>query len=149
MGAGRPSLYSLELAAAICERLAMGESLRAICSDDDMPAMSSVFLWLTKHKEFSEQYAHARAAQADALADDVLTIADDGRNDWMERHGKDDAGWVANGEHVQRSRLRVDARKWYAGKLAPKKYGDRVQAEVSGEGGGPIEIITGIRRNGD
>jgi len=91
-----------------------------------MPAMSSVFLWLQKHPEFSEQYTRAREAQADALADDILEISDDARNDWMERHGEDSRGWQVNGEHIQRSRLRVESRKWIASKLKPKKYGDKV-----------------------
>lgn len=70
----------------------------------------------------------AREAQADTLADELLDISDDARNDWMKRnHGDDDPGWVANGEHIQRSRLRVDTRKWIASKLKPKKYGDKLE----------------------
>ncbi len=78
--------------------------------------------------------------QADTLFDEALGIADDGTNDWMERLDKDGqaAGWQLNGEHVQRSRLRVDTRKWAAGKLAPKKYGDKLQH--TGDGGGPIRV---------
>lgn len=126
MPAGRPTDYSLELTARICARIADGESLRSICRDEDMPSTVSVFLWLQKHPEFTNQYVRAREAQADALADDILEISDDARNDWMERHGEDAAGWAVNGEHIQRSRLRVDARKWIASKLKPKKYGDKV-----------------------
>lgn len=126
---GRPSDFTPEIANAICERLIDGESLRGICSDDDMPHASTVCRWLSADADFREQYAHAREAQADTLFDDVLEIADDARNDWMERRGEDDAGWVANGENIQRSRLRVDARKWMAAKLAPKKYGDRQTVE--------------------
>lgn len=141
---GRPSDFTQEVASAICQRLIEGESLRAICRDEDMPAASTVCLWLTVHKEFSEQYTRAREAQADALFDDVLDIADNARNDWMERRGEDDAGWVANGENIQRSKLRIDARKWMAGKLQPKKYGEKVTAEVQGPNGGPIETVTRI-----
>lgn len=132
MPAGRPSTYSDELTSRICARLAEGESLRAICSDEDMPAMSSVFLWLGKHPEFSERYARAREAQADALFEDILEIADDARNDWMERKGEGDAGWQANGEHLHRSRLRIDARKWMAGKLRPKVYGEKLDLNHGG-----------------
>lgn len=96
-----------------------------------MPAMSSVFKWLGEHSAFSDQYTRAREAQADTLFDDILEIADDARNDWMARHGEDDAGWQANGEHIQRTKLRVDARKWMAGKLQPKKYGDKVQQDIN------------------
>lgn len=139
MPAGRPSIYSDELVALICERITDGESLRTICRDEDMPACSTVFKWLIEKPAFSEQYARAREAQADTLFDEVLDIADDARNDWMERRGEDDAGWQANGEHIQRSKLRIDARKWMAGKLAPKKYGERIVNEHTGKDGGPIE----------
>ena len=145
---GRPSDYCAETAEAICLRLAQGESLRAICRDDGMPATSTVLLWVIKHPKFSEQYTRAREAQADTLVDEILEISDDGSNDWMERKSDDGQaiGWSLNGEHVQRSRLRVDSRKWFASKVLPKKYGDRVQAEVSGPDGKPVETITRIVR---
>ena len=73
--------------------------------------------------------------QTDAIFDENLEIADDGRNDWMERHGDEEAGWVANGEHIQRSRLRIDTRKWMASKLAPKKYGDKLDLNNTHEMG--------------
>lgn len=120
--------------ATICDKLADGESLRQILDAEDMPASSTVFKWLSDDKAFSEQYAHAREAQADALFDDILTIADDGRNDWMERKNSDgeNIGWMENGEALRRSQLRVDARKWMAGKLRPKKYGDKLDVEHAG-----------------
>lgn len=138
---GRPSDYTQELADYICAEIAEGRSLRSILREDEgMPAMSSVFKWLRLHPEFAEQYARAREAQADALADELLEIADDGRNDWMELRGEDGQprGWKENGEAIQRSRLRVDTRKWIASKLKPKKYGDKI--EHSGPEGGPIPI---------
>src|ERR1017187_8311979 len=115
----RPSDYTQETAFTICERLVEGDSLRSICLADDMPAIRTVFQWLTKHKEFAQQYALAREAQADTLADEITDIADDGSNDWVEKYGKDGKpeGWEYNGDHVNRSRLRVDARKWVASKL--------------------------------
>ena len=138
---GRPSSYTQQVADIICERLMDGESLRSICEAEEMPSRMTVFRWLQANQAFRDQYAHAREVQADTLADDVLDIADDGRNDWMERRGEEDAGWVLNGEHVQRSRLRIDARKWKAAKLAPKKYGDKVQQEVTGTDGGPVRLL--------
>ena len=139
---GRPSGYSDELADTICERICNGESLRRICLDDNMPSQSMVFRWLAQNETFREQYARAREAQADAIFDETLDIADDGSNDWLVRnHGDDpeESGWKVNGEHIQRSRLRVDTRKWMAGKLAPKKYGDKVLNEHSGPDGAPIQ----------
>lgn len=141
MAGGRPSDFSPEIANEICERLIGGESLRGICLDDHMPDARTVHRWLVVNEQFRQQYAHAREAQAETLFDDILEIADDARNDWMERRGEDDAGWVANGENLQRSRLRVDARKWMASKLAPKKYGDKVALTGGDEGDAPLQII--------
>lgn len=135
----RPSDYTAEMADTICERLAGGESLRSICAEEGMPSQSMVFRWLGQNEAFREQYAHAREAQADALFDDILEISDDGRNDWMARLGEKDAGWAVNGEHIQRSRLRVDARKWMASKLAPKKYGDKL-AIGGDDAAGPVRM---------
>ncbi len=135
---GRPTLYTEALVANICRRLAEGESLRAVCRDPAKPAISTVMGWLFdgEHDEFTEQYARAREAQAEVRADEIVDIADDDTNDFMaDKDGK----LVADHEHIQRSRLRVDARKWIAAKLLPKRYGDKLQH--TGEGGGPVTFI--------
>lgn len=137
---GRPSSFTQEIADQICERLADGESLRSICGEDGMPAKSTVFKWLNEQKAFSDQYARARETQADSLFDEILSIADDGSNDWMLKKFGEDERWVENGEALRRSQLRVDARKWMAGKLRPKKYGEKVTQEHTGEGGGPLVV---------
>ena len=134
----RAGSFTQEMADKICDRLANGESLRAICRDDDMPPTSTVCKWLSERPEFVEQYARAREAQADAIFDEILEIADDASNDWMERFGDENAGWQANGEHIQRSKLRIDSRKWMASKLAPKKYGERITNEITGKDGEPL-----------
>lgn len=135
---GRPSSYSEAIADAICERIADGQSLRSICDLEDMPNKATVFRWLNVNEAFRDQYARAREAQADTIFDEILDIADDGHNDWMLRKFGDDERWVENGEALRRSVLRVDARKWMAGKLRPKKYGEKITQEVTGEGGGPV-----------
>ncbi len=122
---GRPSLYTEALAAKICERLAEGETLRSICRDPAMPDKATVLRWLADKKkaDFREQYVYAREMQADALFDEALEIADDASGDWStDKDGKK----VLDHENIQRSRLRVDTRKWAAGKMAPKKYGDKL-----------------------
>lgn len=120
--------FTEEVGDIICERIALGESVRSICDDDDMPSMSTVFKWLRDNEAFSQQYARAREVQADALFDDILDIADDGRNDWIEKRNADgeNIGWMENGEALRRSQIRIDARKWMAGKLRPKKYGEKI-----------------------
>ncbi len=138
---GRPSEFTQEIADKICGELAEGRSLRSVCIPDDMPAVRTVFYWLRKYPEFLQQYARAKDESADALADEMLDIADDGSNDWMETNKPGCEGWVENGEAMQRSRLRVDTRKWIASKLKPKKYGDKVDMTHSGPGGGPIPHV--------
>lgn len=126
---GRPSDYSQELADKICELLADGKSLRKVCENDWAPNKSSIFRWLRTIPEFCDQYERAKQESADSFADDMADIADDGRNDWMESNDPDNPGYKANGEHVQRTRLRLDTRKWLAAKLKPKKYGDSQRIE--------------------
>lgn len=131
---GRPSEYSEVTTEEICRRLADGESLSSVCRDAAMPAKITVLKWLEKHEEFASQYARARELQADHFADEILEIADDGTNDWMEREAKAKAGettTVPDQEHIARSRLRVDARKWLMARMAPKKYGDKVDLSVA------------------
>lgn len=141
MPAGRPSDYSRETTTAICVRLGLGESLREICRDENMPTKTTVMRWLAQHAEFRDQYASAREAQADYYAEEIVEIADDGTNDWMERQrGDGSSDEVENKEVLNRSRLRVDTRKWLMARMAPKKYGDRVMQEVSGADGGPLEV---------
>ena len=143
-GRGRPTRYTPKVAVDICTRLAEGESLRAICMDNAIPARSTVLGWLFdgEHEDFMDQYARAREAQAEARADEIVDIADDVTGDFTtDKDGKA----IVDHEHIQRSRLRVDARKWIASKLLPKRYGDRLQH--TGEGGGPIRTevdLTGI-----
>ena len=134
--------YTRDLADTLLERLGAGETMSDICRDPAMPARSSVMRWISEDKDgFGRLYEVAREMQAHELAESILTISDDGRNDWMLKNAADDAGWVANGENVQRSRLRVDARKWIVSKILPKQYGDVTRNEHSGPAGGPIPVV--------
>lgn len=118
--------------ARICELLAEGLSLREICRADGMPDKATVMRWLHANAEFRDQYARAKEIGIEAIAEDILDIADDGENDWMERKGRDgeSKGWEFNGEAARRSQIRIDARKWLLSKLAPKKYGDKVETTL-------------------
>jgi hypothetical protein len=139
VGPGRPSLYSDALGEEICLRLVDGESLRNICRDTAMPCVRTVFNWLETDKDFCTKYAKARELQADLEVDDILDIADDGTNDWVTRQRGNVTVTEVNHDHIARSRLRVETRKWRAEKLKPKKYGQKVQAELSGPDGKPIQ----------
>jgi hypothetical protein len=137
---GRPTRFNDKTAERICARLMRAESLRRICKSPDMPSLSTVCNWLaTKDHPFLEQYARARRIQAELLADEIIEIADNSTNDFMERERENGTKIrVFDHEHVQRSKLRLEARKWVAAKLLPKKYGDRNSLELTGHDGGPI-----------
>lgn len=129
---GRPTIYSAELAERICERLMLGESVNSICRDEDMPNKVTICRWLAAgiNKksvdliEFCNRYEEARTIQAEMMADEIIDIADDGTNDYVERATKNgDVIVVCDHEHVNRSKLRIESRKWTAEKLLPKKYG--------------------------
>jgi len=104
---GRPSDFTPETANDICERLAEGESLRTICADEHMPSRPTVRRWLSQHEDFRSQYAHAREEQADVYAERIVD----------EAEAATDASL---------GRLKMDALKWAASKLAPKRYGDKL-----------------------
>lgn len=126
--------YSDSLADVICAELVVGKSLNTICKQDDMPHISTIFDWLSKHPYFSEKYARAREQQADYLAEQIIDIADEIEIETV--YDGDNVTLELNNTAVQRNRLRIDARKWYAGKLRPKKYGDKTI--LSGDEENPI-----------
>ena len=125
----RPSTYSPILAAKFCERLLSGRSLRAICrEDDDMPAASTVFYWLSQYGAFSEQYARAKEAMAEAMFWEMIDIADNVHGDvYIDDKGQQHINY----DVIARSKLRVDTRKWVLARLAPKKYGERISQEIT------------------
>ena len=137
---GRPSIYSQEITTAICARIAEGVSLRKICEMDGMPAKPTVFNWLARYPEFVDQYTRAKQQGAEVMAEELLEIADDGTNDWIEKLDKDGnpIGEMLNHEHVQRSKLRIDTRKWLLAKLQPKKYGEKIDLNHGGQEGNPV-----------
>jgi len=112
---GRSSSYTTEIAEKICEEIATGKHLHLICETEEWaPAERTVYQWLEKNEDFAQMYARARARQQEVFAAQVITIADT---------EKDSA----------KARNMMDARKWYASKVAPKKWGDRVEIEAKVE----------------
>lgn len=138
---GRPTDYSLDLATEICETIASNSmGVKRLCAQNEhWPDHSTIYRWLMKYPEFSDLYARAKDHQAEVLVDEIIDIADDSSQDekiidkpWGEEV-------VLNREFADRSRIRIDARKWCAAHLRPRKYGDKIQTEVTGKNGAPIE----------
>jgi hypothetical protein len=121
---GRPSTFTQEVADAICERIADGESVRVICSEPGMPNRATVLRWLSEHPEFAAKHAHAREAQADVMDEIIL-----------------DCAMACTPESAPADRVRIGALQWRAARLAPKKYGDKLDMNLSGA----VEI-TELRR---
>lgn len=125
---GRPTLYTDQLGETIAASLMAGYSLTKICSVETMPDTATVYRWLAKTDHpFCDRYARAREIQAERMADELLDIADDESKDTTGELG------MPNSVAVQRAKLRTDTRKWIASKLLPKKYGEKVQQEHTGE----------------
>lgn len=136
---GRPTKYSIELASEICELLADGNPLRRITRMEGMPTSASVYLWLQQHKEFLEMYTRAREDQADALADEIVEIADE-QPELVQVYDKDGklVEVKIDSALLAWQRNRMDARKWTAAKLKPRKYGER--QILAGDAENPLEV---------
>lgn len=113
--------FNQETAAIILERIAGGESLREIAKSEGIPSRPTIYQWLSENAEFADQYARAREDQADTYADEIAAIADDESIPTDSR------------------RVRIDARKWIACKLKPRKYGDKLDHTLASPSGGPVE----------
>jgi hypothetical protein len=130
---GRPSSYTFEVSEQICEQMAGGKGLRAICSQEGMPDRHTVLKWLNERPEFVTRYAQARECLMDWYAEEILRIAFDDSGDLII-----DGDRVMSGHHVvQRARLKVDTVKWIMAKLHPGRYGDKPALEANS---GPIQI---------
>lgn len=134
--------YTPEVGDKVCELITQGYSLRAIAKHEGMPSPALVCKWLAEeeNKSFREQYARAREAQADLLFDEILEIADSQEGDVIIKDGQE----LINHDVIARARLRVDSRKWMAGKLRPKVYGDKVTSVHTGDPDNPVQTITRI-----
>lgn len=113
---GRPTSYLPEVADDICSLISSGESVLQISKRPGMPGSSTIYRWLSEHEEFWDKYRRAREAQADYYADEIVNIAD---------------GCVPDAAEVAKAKLRIDARKWYVTKVAPRKYADKLVQDVA------------------
>lgn len=133
---GRPTDYTIEIADDICYKIVQGQSLNSICKADNMPDVRSVYRWLRLHQQFCHLYAQAKDDQADTLADEIQDISDE--RPMMTIVTDSDTIEKLDPVGVNRNRLRVDARKWIASKLKPRKYGDR--QILAGDADAPLKI---------
>lgn len=124
---GRPSSFTQDVADAICERIAGGESMRRICSDEGMPDRATVLRWLDADESFAAKYARAREHQGDYLDDEMAEVVDEVRSGALD---------------PQAGRVVLAGMQWRASKLAPKKYGDRLDLNANHSGGVQVTIVS-------
>ena len=136
---GRHSTFTQEIADEICERLSKGEPLAQICRDERMPAVRTVSLWKETQDGFAANFVRAREDGFDALAAQCLDIADETGKDTIATED----GERPNTEWISRSKLRVETRLRLLAKWDPKRYGEKLQTEHTGSGGGPLTMLLG------
>ena len=140
---GRPSSYDPVVAQQICELLSEGIPLREICRMEGMPAWRNIYFWMARDEDLSAHIARAREMGYDNIAEECLDIADNSTNDWMDREirnarGQIEVTRVADTEHIQRSKLRIETRLKLLAKWKPEKYGDKTV--ITGDpNGAPIK----------
>lgn len=139
-GPGRKTTYTVELGEKVCDMIADGLSLSQLYQkmlaqgEPYAPTPAVVNKWALADADFAAKYSQARIIQAHALADELLAIAEDGSKDRVKRYKEDGTEYEATDfEHINRSRLRVDTRKWYLSKVLPKLYGDKIEVNNTGE----------------
>ncbi len=137
---GRPSDYSKELADIICERIGLGESMRSICRDEEMPVMSTIWKWLREHPEFSKQYTQATEERTESQQELILEIGDEAIIHAESTDPK------SSGAVVQAYKLKADNLKWSMSKMKPKKYGDKLDMTTNGKDL-PTPILNGFSTN--
>jgi hypothetical protein len=119
---GAPTIKTPELLDAICAGISLGKSARAMCVEVGI-SQRVLWNWLASDAELMRQYLRAKELCIDAYAEEIIEISDDGSRDtYTDEKGRE----VTDREVIARSQLRIDARKWYASRLAPKKYGDKL-----------------------
>jgi len=149
---GAPTTYTPQIAAELCTLISNGMSIRQILKADEktkrFPAQSTIYEWLIVHPAFAEQYARAREEQADTIADEIIQIADEtpDTEPVIDRRTGELIRMELSNSYIQWQRNRIDARKWTAMKLKPKKYGDRTT--IAGDKENPVYNETIVTAKG-
>ena len=142
---GNKTKYTEAIADEICDIIATSDRGLVSISKEFGVCVKTIFNWIDKNEEFLHKYARARELQAEYLSDQIIEIADETSNDFSVNQ---DGVEITNHEAIARSRLRVDARKWKASKLAPKKFGDKLDVTSKGQQIEPL-TFTIIKGKGD
>jgi len=143
-----PTDYSVEIGEEICDRVMLGEPLRQIALLPGMPEEARIYRWLLERAEFRTRFDEAKTIEAEKLAEEILEIADDGRNDWVRRESSRGGKVVValETEAIQRAKLRVEVRQWLISRWKPKPVAGVPAPEDPGNGTGEVRVLTEERR---
>lgn len=123
-GGATPDYDREKVSIHILTQMMIGRSVKSILEEDDgMPSRDSFYRWIAEDKSLADNYARAMRIRADSMFDEMLEIADDARNDWMEKEGVAGTYIVLDKEHFGRSKLRIETRQWQIMRMSPKVYG--------------------------
>lgn len=142
MPAGRPTIYTPEIAELVCEVIESepGSIRIALMGRDDLPGFSTVHRWEQQHPEFRDRLSRARELRAHLLADDALAVADESEHDTITKRGRNGEEFEApDSEWMARSRLRFEARRWHAKNLNQRAYGDQSSVNLGGQPENPLK----------
>lgn len=142
-----PTKYTLKLAEKVCAEIMNGRSLRSICTDAGMPNKSTVMRWMAGNEDFVKLYTAAKAIQAEGFADELIAIADTPQlgKKTVRKNGKVE---TTTGDMIEHRKLQVSSRQWIIERILSKKYGTKIQQEITGRDGGPV-VIAGAASDAD
>jgi hypothetical protein len=125
---GAPTKYNADIAKRICELVAGTTlTLHQVARELGLGHGGVILAWAHRYEEFGQHYARAREDQMQLRADELLEIADDRSNDWVDVETK--SGRVVrtlDHEHVKRSEVRIRTRMWLMQRYGPKVFGERL-----------------------
>ena len=127
--ARRPTKLTDNLRKKILNKISDGYSVRKLCADRKYPTRDMFYKWIREDASFAEDYEKATQYRADFLADEILEIADDDLGDFDVRDLDDETIAKIDQIRLARAKVKIDARKWIAAKMSPKKYGNNVKVE--------------------
>jgi hypothetical protein len=137
----RVTKFDEKIATSLLAKIAGGQSVRKICAKAPFPTRETFYRWIRENENFAAKYIEAKDLCADALAEEILEIADEAENDFSVIETEKGKEYRANGAKLERAKIRIDARKWTASKLAPKKYGNNLKVESDNKHTGEMKII--------
>ena len=136
----RETKYSAKFGDKILAKVSAGKSIMQICKVSPNPTRETFYKWLRENKDFADNYERAIVSRADLLAEQIIEIADDIENDFAENKTEDGKTYAANNARIARAKLQIDARKWAAARMSPKKYGNNIKAELDNNHSGEIQV---------